>query len=196
MVNHRLSRDDLLRPVLTEADDATGMDRPWNPWSLVFLVFFAGPLCGGALAAWNFKRLGEPGRFAPAMAVFALTWLGTIVLLGLFGPLEVVVPDELQLEGLRDGGIARRDAIGVGPAGSTNIDHAGLWSQAARMIGLVPAMAVAVLQRRRFRLFEGAKGRAASLWTPGVLAFFVSLVAVRVLVPPLAALVLQLRGAS
>src|SRR5690606_30786669 len=54
--------DALLTPSLTAADDAVGFDRPWNPWSLVMLVFFAGPLFGGVLAARNFVRLGQPER--------------------------------------------------------------------------------------------------------------------------------------
>jgi hypothetical protein len=61
--------DDLLAPELTEADDAVGFDRPWNPWSLVTLTFFFGLPAGGSLLALNFDRLGMPGRRLPALAI-------------------------------------------------------------------------------------------------------------------------------
>lgn len=69
---------DLLTPVLTEADDAVGFDRPWTPWHLVFLTFFFGITAGGGLLALNFGRLGQPQRVAGALVFVAVASIATM----------------------------------------------------------------------------------------------------------------------
>src|SRR5262249_22153508 len=69
--------DDLFTPTLTEADDAVGFRRPWNPWSLVFVAFFRAAVMpapwalagGGGTLALNFARLGVRQRVLPAGAL-------------------------------------------------------------------------------------------------------------------------------
>lgn len=199
-VSTSVGDDDLLRPILTAADDLGGIDRPWNPWSLVFLVFFAGPLVGGALAAWNFKRLGEPGRFAPAMTAFALTWVATIVVAALAHEPERTVSRNVNVRVKRTDVVVPEGSVGLGGGAGVQPEVperevARDWRRLTRVLGLVPALVVARLQRRRFRVFEGTGGDAASLWKPGLLAFGISIVVSLVLVPPIAAWVLHLRGA-
>jgi hypothetical protein len=74
--------DDLFQPTLTEEDDAVGIKRPWNPWSLVVLTFFFGLPAGGGLLSWNLYRLGAPRRVLPAVALVVLGTLGLAALDG------------------------------------------------------------------------------------------------------------------
>src|SRR4051794_1678132 len=70
--------DALLKPTLTEADDALDFAEPWNPWSLVVLTFFFGLPAGGGLLALTSPPLGMRPRLAPALtAVIAATALMT-----------------------------------------------------------------------------------------------------------------------
>ena len=78
--------DELLRPVLTEEDDAVGIERPWNPWSLVVLAFFFGLPAGGGLLSWNLYRLGVPRRMLPALLVVFVGSLGLAMLDGWLSP--------------------------------------------------------------------------------------------------------------
>lgn len=62
---------DLLQPTLDSAHDADGFDEPWNPHSIVFASFFVGPIGGGALFAWNYKRLGQHQAVVRCVLLFA-----------------------------------------------------------------------------------------------------------------------------
>jgi hypothetical protein len=137
--------DDLLTPTLTEEDDAVGFERPWQPWSLVVLTFFAGIPAGGSLLALNFSRLGVPRRVLPAVfSVIAATllfsaWRGwSLHHLPVDGAWRLLSLAQRALESLAAGGLA--------------------W-----------------LQRRRYRVFRGSGGEPGPVLLPGVLAAVLSL---------------------
>ena len=56
------SLQDLLRPTLTEDDNAVDFGNAWNPHSLAIVTFFAGLICGGILFFLNAARLGIERR--------------------------------------------------------------------------------------------------------------------------------------
>jgi hypothetical protein len=141
--------DDLLAPELTEADDAVGFDHPWNPWSLVTLSFFCGLLAGGSLLALNFDRLGMPGRRIPTLViVIAVTTAGVL-------------------------GTAW--AVGTGVVGGTNRETQQMSRWALRGAFILVAIAIAALQRQRFRLFQASGQPAGHLLRPAVIASALSL---------------------
>jgi hypothetical protein len=132
---------DLLRPSLTEADDASGFDRPWSPGPMVWIAFFAGLAPAGILLAINFRRLGMPAWFRPTLAA-------TIVLaLVLHGAFVYVVSS-------REWGFSERQWLRVG----------------VRVISLAFASILVVLQNRRFELFRTTGQRQAPLLKPALLA--------------------------
>src|SRR5690606_37884850 len=169
-------------PSLTAADDAVGFDRPWNPWSLVMLVFFAGPLFGGVLAARNFVRLGQPERSAPAIGLFVAIWLAIlgVQLASTFDRLDErqagrTVPVQVSRIELPDrDGAGETVGLGGGAGGrmrdhDADADASRIRRLAYRVAGLIPAFFVARAQRRRFRVFEGAGGEPAPLLKLGIL---------------------------
>lgn len=123
---HARADHDLFRPSLTAADDSVGFERPWNPQSLVVATFFIGILGGGALLAWNCRRLGIKGRALPtlllSMAIVAAWYL---VLGAVFH--------------------------GLPPAG-----YRALLRMGNRVIAVVAALTFAAGQQRRYRLFQRA----------------------------------------
>lgn len=143
--------DDLLQPSLTEDDDLKGFKKPWNPQSLVFAAFFAGPFAGGFLLSLNFKRLGMSGKFWKSLLLFValgLVMYATIILLHTNGIIE-----------------------------KGNSDQKQLCRIIVRVITIAAAYWAATIQRERFRLFEYSGGDAASAWVPGILAVVVGYVA-------------------
>jgi hypothetical protein len=140
--------DDLLAPELTDADDAIGFDRPWNPWSLVTLTFFCGLPAGGGLLALNFDRLGMPGRRLPTLAVVVA--LTTLVVLGRVWAMG--------------SGLIPTDQSGR---------QIGRW--ATQAIFVLAAMAIAAPQQKRFRIFQASGEPAGHLLWPAVTASAISL---------------------
>ena len=138
---------DLLRPVLTESDDALGFDRPWSPFSIVWVAAFGGLLAAGALYAINFRRLGMARWALPTLAV---TIVLTLVLHGLvFGPAAAGQVDRETGRWLRFG--LRAFAIGF-------------------------AVAFAAAQDRRFRLFTTTRRPPGALLKPALIAVAASIV--------------------
>jgi hypothetical protein len=140
--------NDLLAPELTEADDAVGFDRPWNPWSLVTLTFFCGLLAGGGLLALNFARLGMPGRRLPTLAVvLLLTTVGVLAVAWAVGS-----------------GLITADASGR---------QTSRW--VLRVGFLLAAMVIAAQQQKRFRIFHASGEPPGHLLWPAVVASAASL---------------------
>ncbi len=138
--------DGLLQPTLTEADDAVGFAAPWNPVHLVLLSFFFGLPVGGALAALNYRRLGWQQRVAPTLALIILLSLG------------VVISSLMFLE-------AR---------GWELDDDDKLWSRTAhRVFAILVTGAIALQQRRRFRLAVATGQEMGRLFMPALIAFLV-----------------------
>lgn len=138
------SHEDLLTPTLGEDDDAGDYRRPWNPWSLVVLSFFAGFLGGGWLLALNFRRLGMQTQ------VYAV--LGAVIVLSI-------------LVSALYGWIAARGFAGL--TGSEARSAAGLL---ARVLDTTLAIGLAGRQRRRFRLFSMTGEQGGGLLLPGLAA--------------------------
>ena len=136
---------DLLQPSLSEDDDAAGFNAPWTPWSLVIASFFCGAFGGGALVAWNFRRLGQPKRWAPCLAAFLA--LGVALP---FGVALLVQGGDLDLDDRGDKRLSR------------------LVQQIAVVL---LAMAFTRLQKRRHEIFLRDGGQSAPLLRWGVLAF-------------------------
>src|SRR5688500_12751591 len=120
--------DDLFQPTLTEADDAEGFNKPWNPWSLVVLAFFFGLPGGGGLLAFNYERLGIRGRLLPTLALVLVVS-------------AAIAAAQLWLRANPVGGLQGRPARRA----------AGLAAQGAAALA---AMALAGTQRRRYRLYQ------------------------------------------
>ncbi|MAG56433.1 MAG: hypothetical protein CMJ83_09095 [Planctomycetes bacterium] len=81
--------DELFRPSLTPADDAVGFSRPWSPDALTAVAFFAGPVGGGVLFAWNAHRLGIIGgvrRYSVLFAALSIVVYGGMSYLLAFDP--------------------------------------------------------------------------------------------------------------
>jgi hypothetical protein len=136
--------DDLFTPTLTEEDDADNFERPWSPWSLLLLAFFAGFPAGGALLALNFSRLGLPRKVLPAVfAVIATTLLLAVGRGWLFN----------QFHGE---------------------DQLRLFSLADRAVETAAAGMLAWAQRHRYRVFRGSAGEGGKLLLPGLLAAVLS----------------------
>jgi hypothetical protein len=52
--------EDLLRPTLTEADNATEFNKPWNPIYFVYVALIFGLAGPGIFLTLNWRRLGAP----------------------------------------------------------------------------------------------------------------------------------------
>lgn len=136
---------DLFTSVLDERDDLVGFQKPWRPGSLVFLCFFAGPFCGGALMGWNFRKLGMTRWVWPCWLVFA--GAGLLV----YGVLASRMDGRAEVE-----------------------DHQ-LVKNLLRALWILIALVFAHYQKRRFQIFEAGDEEPASLWIPGIIAILVSL---------------------
>jgi hypothetical protein len=123
---------ELLTPSLTAADDLLGTERPWVPDVVWALTVIAGPIGGGALLAWNDRRLGIRGRWP---------WI-----------LVVMVSVALVAESL----LLLARSRGWIPPGRSDA------SRALTFVGHLLAALVAgcfvVRQRRRFQLFVMSPG--------------------------------------
>ena len=149
-------QDDLLKPTLAKNDDVTGFANPWNPDSLVMAAFFAGPFAGGFLIAQNFKRLGIPDRFGPALGLFVgIGFLATMTLTSLirFECIDLADP-------------TTRLICRWGTRGAT----------------IVLALIVTRWQKQRFRLYMHDGHQPTSLWVPGIIAVLLGVVLSRVVV--------------
>lgn len=133
----------LLQPTLTEADDAVGFDRPWKPWSLVFLTFFFGIIAGGGLLAYNYERLGMK---VPRNRVLAFVVAAGLLLIGttIWISTTYVPPGD-------------RDAARMVRWGS-------------RAVSCLIAIGMAQTQQRRYRLFESTHLPAGHLLKPALAA--------------------------
>jgi len=131
--------DDLLTPVLDERHDRVGFERPWQPWRLVFVSFFAGPFGAAYLFGMNFKKLGQRKRIRWSVLLFCV--MG--IVLGAFRAQEFIALTE---EGL---------AKGEGPD-LTTIGRVGTVLVAAGM---------AYVQSKRFHIFlYGNEEQSPLLW--------------------------------
>ena len=156
-IKEKMSRDeDLLRPTLNEEDDVVAFDRPWDPWSLAFVTFFGGPIAGGILYSWNFRRLGMPAKAPWCLAGFLL--LGVAVTVFALSRMDYPL------------GAEERRA-----AGST----ARMWM---RICALAAAGIAIAQQRRRYRLFVFHGGGSARLFLPALGILLASILAQVVLV--------------
>ncbi len=142
---------ELMQPVLGEQDDLAGLDRPWSPWTLVFVTFFAGPVGGGLLFGLNFKRIGRPHALWPCV-------LGGLVLQCVLAALFAW----LLLNGTLDPGDPQ--SRGWGRRGS-------------QAVTVLAGMGLAAMQQRRFRLFEASGGESPRLWPYGLGAIVLGMVA-------------------
>ncbi len=173
--------DDLLQPVLEPEDDAVALGRPWRPWSLVILGVFAGSLAAGPLSAWNFRWLGQRSATLPALLLVLVWWVG-----GLWAGFELYGRDQLEAR------VAERSARPVAAEdGQRELadweQRRARWRPILRIVDLAPLLAFAALQRRRFRVFEGAGGEPRSLWIAGLCAMLVALGLTLVALPLLTA---------
>lgn len=139
------SGNDLLRPSLTAADDATGFDRPWSPYHLMWTAFLGGVPAAGYLYAENFRRLGLGRWYAPTIAVSSLLWLLTT------GGATYWLLDS-------EPGTAERTAV-----------RAGL-----RAVALAGAWVLLRQQRRRWELFTTTPTPAGRLLLPAAVAIAAS----------------------
>lgn len=156
--------DELLQPSLDASHDLAGFAKPFDPGYLPFAVFFAGPLCGGALVAWNWRRLGVHGRAVPALLGFAALWIAMALLL--YAAVDrprfveeariraVIAEGRFELHGGAGGRLDRR---------SERHETRSFWRFVGRAIALVPALIAARRQKRRYRIHEHAGRRAAPL---------------------------------
>lgn len=145
MSKHEFTPDwDLLQPTLTDADDLRGFNRPYNPWSLVLVVFFAGILYGSLMQAWNFHRLGRRRgvvlTVVTAVVVYALTTFSFVAIVAAIGP-------------------------------EKSGDYAQLSRFGLRLSWVIPALVVAKLQQRRFRVFQHGDEEPASALPIGLALF-------------------------
>jgi hypothetical protein len=144
------SDDDLLRPSLTEEDDAIGFDRPWDPSSLVMLAFFGGLVAGGGLLALNFRRLGLKDRFVPALLTVALSeivWTCALIWL-----------------------------IGYGSHPLIDFVSWRSYGLAAHIFTCFLALVMARFQQKRYRLFKTRRLPDGKLFVPALAALAVGLV--------------------
>lgn len=136
--------DELLRPTLAAEDDPVHMRGAWNPWTLVVLALFGGPLATGLLFAENARRLGRKEHYAAVLgAGLALAVAGGFVAARL-APLESFA-DWKPLTLLRF---------------------------VQRVGAMLLAAPLATLQGRRFRVFTGNGGEPGKLLAWGLVAVF------------------------
>ena len=141
---------DLLRPSLTEADDAVGFHRPWNPIALVFVAFLGGMPAGGLLLADNCRRLGLRDRIALTVAVSVIVTL------------------------LVSGGLAyAHTAIPSHAAGDSSRRLCRFIAQACVVAAAYP---LCLLQQKRYRLFQHSGGEPGRVIIPAVGAIVLGIV--------------------
>lgn len=167
--------DDLLEPVLDAADDAVDWGRPWRPWSLVILSVFGGSLAAGPLAAWNFRWTGRASVTWPALLLVLVWWAG-----GVWAGFELYGRDRMRALDAKPAAAELAQEPGEPPAWE---QKRARWRPILRVVDLAPVVAFAALQRRRFRVFEGAGGEPRSLWIPGLCAVIAALGLTLVVVP-------------
>jgi hypothetical protein len=147
IVPDHATHGDLLRPSLTESDDATGFDRPWSPFGIVWVAAIGGLLPSGVLLALNFRRLGMARWTLPTLAITAaLTLLldGVVMYAATTGQV-----DRLTGRWLRFG---------------------------LKAFAIAFALAFAAAQSRRFRLFGTTRQAPGGLLNPALVAIGVSMV--------------------
>ncbi len=137
---------DLLEPVLTEADDLVGFDKPWHPWSLVILTALTHFTVGGLFVALNQRRLGRKKRF----------WSTWLTFLGI-GILTYSVWILIRLSGVE-----------------FTENEERLWRHGTRAIPLLMAFLFVRSQQRRFRVFVGGGGEPTSFFAWGFAGFLAS----------------------
>jgi len=136
--------DELLRPTLAAEDDPVHMRGAWNPWTLVILAVFGGPLSAGVLFAENARRLGRRAHVA---------WI-------LGGALALVLA----------GGFA---AARLRPLESfSDWSDTSVLRIAQRLGAALLAAPLATLQGRRFRVYTGNGGEPGKLLVYGLAAVF------------------------
>lgn len=160
--------DELLSPSLDDTHDLVGFERPFDPGYLPFVVVVGGALCGGAIVAWNWRRLGLGSRALPSFLGFAALWLAITLLFGfVFGwSKPAPAPQGTATRQITGGAAGGRYATNRDPARDTQ-RFLRFLSQA---IAVVPALVSAKRQQRRFRIHEQAGGKGARLLGIGVLA--------------------------
>lgn len=147
---HSASADaELLRHSLTEDDDTTGFNQPWNPWSLVVTTFFCGALPGIGLLAFNYERLGIKGRLYGTLAIAAALELCSVAVYFW---------------------VAQSGALDL-----TNRDDQRTLRTGVKVVLVVAALFVARTQQKRFRLFEHSGLPAGGLFKPLLIAVLLSL---------------------
>jgi len=146
-----VDHDDLLEPSLTEEDDATGFAMPWNPWSVVVACFFCGAYAGGALMAWNFRRLGQPRDILPCLAAFLVVGLLLAVGLGL---------------------LIQEGVVAIGDQADKRLARF-----VAEALIVVLAMVFAKRQKRRYDIYVQSGGEPGPFLRWGALGFLVGGVA-------------------
>lgn len=135
--------DDLLRPTLSEQDDVSGFDEPWNPYNILYPTFFGGFLAGGVLYGLNFTKLGQDRYRIPTFIGTAVAVLGVAILgnwLAATG--KIAGDDRMSLSIFRFG---------------------------QRFASLALGWLLATRQTRRFRLYEESGLKARKLLWPGLI---------------------------
>ena len=134
-----MTDDNLLTPVLDERHDLVGFSRPWNPWRLVFITFFAGAFGGAYLFAVNSKKLGQRKNVLPCAIVFAFVGILQLVLLAYY--IDAAITEDAQ-------NTIRRT-----------------FRLISRVVNVLLASGIAYFQVKRFRIFEfGDEEEGALLW--------------------------------
>jgi len=123
------------------------MRRPWNPWSLVVVTFFGGPLGGGWLLARNFTRLGE--RHKETWCLLAFLALTLLLSLGFVWWSQ------------------------LGPGAGPSETSSALPRLGARAVSTLAAVVVASLQSRRYQVFERSGGKPGKLLGVAIAAIVV-----------------------
>lgn len=151
---------DLLTPVLTPADDAVGLDGPWNPNLLIVIGALAGSVVTtGWLLARNERRLARPERVMPVAVGAAVLALG-----------GAAIAAYLVAYGWP----------GAFPAHDPVVRRRLVSAQA--IVAILFGLAVGATQKGRQARFVGSGGEAAPLFWPGLLAFSLGWIALRTLI--------------
>ncbi|HEX6810452.1 MAG TPA: hypothetical protein VF384_02410 [Planctomycetota bacterium] len=143
--------DELLRPSLTDDDDATGFHEPWDPSTLGWIMLLVGPFGGGWLMMRNQSRLGLAGgwKHLLAMAAVGVAVVTTVALL---------VP-------------------GFGEKSTEDARNArSIVRYAGNVVALPLAWVLLAEQRRRYRIAQKNDVPTGKLYGPGVAAFVVNLI--------------------
>ena len=160
--------DELLRPSLDETHDLAGFERPFDPGYLPFVVMVGGALCGGAIVAWNWRRLGLASRALPSFLGFAALWLAITLSFGFVFEWSkpAPAPQGTATRQITGGAAGGRYATTRDPAR----DRQRFLRFVAQAIAVVPALVSARRQQRRVRIHEQAGGKGSRLLGIGMLA--------------------------